>query len=288
MNHANRILIFSLAILTWLPGAQAQSTREQLTQMVEQLQKSPDDNALREKVIKLARQVKPSPAVPEEARRAFVMGNTYQKGAKSPEDSGLAVKAYQEATSAAPWWGDAYYNLSVALESAKRFDEAKAALTFYLMIQPKDAAAKERLYALDAKKVLAGTQQAAAARTQREDAEQRFAASIEGARYVCQETHNSFYADERPDVTKRMEFEIRNRTLNGANVTMWISPRGMQEATGSLRVGFRAAWGYRDMPLQGKVTTFTSKFDGRPGRIEIFDDSLVVTEVGFTNTCRRQ
>ncbi len=163
MKLTSKIVIFVLAIFTSMASAHAQSPREQLTQMVEQLQKTPTDNALREKIIKLAQEVKPPQAIPPEAKRAFVMGGTYQKEAKSPEDFGLAVKAFQDATAAAPWWGDAYYNLSVALESAKRYDEAKGALTLYLLTQPKDAEqAQERLYAIDAKKVLAAKEAAAA------------------------------------------------------------------------------------------------------------------------------
>ena len=172
MKRTTHIIIFAIAILTSMASAHAQSPREQLNQMVGQLQKTPTDNALREKIIKLAREVKPAPAVPEEAKRAFVMGGTYQKEAKSPEDFGLAVKAFQDATSAAPWWGDAYYNLSVALESAKRYDEAKNALAHYLLTNPKDAEeAQNRLYALDAKKVLAEKQAAIAARAQEEEKE---------------------------------------------------------------------------------------------------------------------
>ena len=293
MKPTSQIILLTLAILTSMASAQAQSPREQLSQLVEQLQKTPTDNALRETLIKLAQTVKPAPTVPPEARRAFVMGNTYQKGAKSPEDFGLAVRAFQEATSAAPWWGDAYYNLSVALESAGRFDEAKAALTFYLMSQPKDAAqAQERLYAIDAKKVLAGAQQAAEAKAQLEDAssqreaaEQRFAASVEGAKYICPDEQTSFYTDERPDVIKRLELEIRNRTLNGTRVTTWISPRGLREATGSLYVGFRNG-AYKNTSLQGKITVFNSSFG--PVRIEIFDNHLVLTEAGQSHTCRRQ
>ena len=161
MKLTRWFIILILALVTTLASAQETNSSEQLTQWVGQLQKSPTDRALREKIIKLALELQPAPAVPPEARRPFVMGVTYQKEAKSPEDFGLAVKAFQDASAAAPWWGDAYYNLSVALESAKRYDEAKDALTLYLLTKPTDAEqAQERLYALDAKKVLAGKQQA--------------------------------------------------------------------------------------------------------------------------------
>ena len=167
MKLTRWFIILALALVTTLARAQETNSSEQLTQWVGQLQKSPTDRALREKIIKLALELQPAPAVPPEARRPFVMGVTYQKEAKSPEDFGLAVKAFQDASAAAPWWGDAYYNLSVALESAKRYDEAKDALTLYLLTKPTDAEqAQERLYALDAKKVLAGKQAAITAQAE--------------------------------------------------------------------------------------------------------------------------
>lgn len=58
------VLIFGLLLAN---VAHAETPREQLQQMVEQLQKSPNDNALREKIIKLAPTLKPSPAVPDAA-----------------------------------------------------------------------------------------------------------------------------------------------------------------------------------------------------------------------------
>ena len=154
-----RALFLAAVTALVLPApASAQPPSEQLKELTAQLQKSPNDGALREKIVKLAQQVKPPPAIPPDARRAFVMGSAFQKEAKSPEDFAAAVKAFQDATTAAPWWGDAYYNLSVALESAERYDEARNELALYLLTNPRDAeAAQERLYALDAKKAMAAS-----------------------------------------------------------------------------------------------------------------------------------
>jgi tetratricopeptide (TPR) repeat protein len=150
------VLLSGLLLANFAP---AETPHEQLQQMVEQLQKSPNDNALREKIIKLAAEIKPQPTVPPEAKRPFVMAGTYQKEAKNPTDFALAITAYQDALKIAPWWGDAYYNLSVSLESAGRLDEAKGALELYLLTKPKDAEeVQNRLYALDAKKTLAAKQ----------------------------------------------------------------------------------------------------------------------------------
>jgi len=176
MKTAFMLLTVVLTALVLIANAFAQSPREDLQQMVEQLQNTPNDNALREQIVKLAQELKPAPVIPTEAKRAFVMGGTYQQEAKSVEDYGLAVKAFQDAVAVAPWWGDAYYNLSVALESAKRYDEAKSAIMLYLLTEPKDAEqAEERLYAIEAKKNLAARAASAA-----QAAEERKKSSIEG------------------------------------------------------------------------------------------------------------
>lgn len=152
MKPANKLIISIFTLLVLAASAYAQSPREQLSQMVQQLQKTPTDNALREKIIKLATGIKPTPAIPEEARRHFVKAVTLQKEAKNVTDYEIVVSEYQSALSSAPWSGDAYYNLSVALEASARFSEAKSALQFYLMSGPKDAVpAQDRIYALEAK-----------------------------------------------------------------------------------------------------------------------------------------
>lgn len=54
-----KLLALLLGALMLVNAANTESPREQLRQMVEQLQGNPDDDALREKIIKLARTVKP-------------------------------------------------------------------------------------------------------------------------------------------------------------------------------------------------------------------------------------
>lgn len=152
MKSTGKIIIFVITFLALAASAYAQSPREQLTQMVAQLQKTPSDSALREKIIKFAASIKPTPPIPEEARRHFVKAVTLQKEAKNVTDYEIVVSEYQSALSSAPWSGDAYYNLSVALEASARFSEAKSALQFYLMSGPNDAtSAQDRIYALEAK-----------------------------------------------------------------------------------------------------------------------------------------
>jgi tetratricopeptide (TPR) repeat protein len=150
------------------PHASASSPREELKTLTAQLQKNPSDDSLREKIVKLAAKAKPAPGVSEEARRHFVKAVTLQKDAKDAEGYRSAVSAYDQALLIAPWWPEAYYNRSVALELLGRFEEAASSLKLYLASAPKgvDArAAQDHVYALEAK--MESAQKTAAAEAER-------------------------------------------------------------------------------------------------------------------------
>ncbi len=172
MKTASKLIIFIFTFLALATNAHAQSPREQLKQMVQQLQKTPTDNALREKIIKLAQGVKPRPAIPEEANRAFVKGNVFQKEAKDASGYDFAITAYREALRVAPWWGDAYFNLAVALEAAGKFDEAIASIKLYMISIPGASTeareAQNRIYAIEAKSEMASRLAIAQAAAERE------------------------------------------------------------------------------------------------------------------------
>lgn len=119
-----------------------------------------DANQTRRLILKLASDLKPAPAIPEEARRHFVEGTATVKAAKNPAQQALAAQSFIEALKIAPWWGDAYYNLGVAQELAEKYDEAEQAFNFYLLSNPSETEKREvqdRIYALSAKRKLAGT-----------------------------------------------------------------------------------------------------------------------------------
>jgi len=129
--------------------------QQTLKQYISDLQNNPDDNALREKIIKYVQTMKQKPAIPEEARRYFVKAVTMQKEAKNTKGFEIAVTAYNQALLIAPWWPEAYYNLSIAMESSGQYDEAVQTLKLYLMTKPNASdvrAAQDKIYALEAKK----------------------------------------------------------------------------------------------------------------------------------------
>ena len=184
MKTASKLIIFIVTSLVLVASACAQSPREQLQQMVQQLQTTPNDNVLRERIIKLATNIKPAPEIPEEATRAFVKGNVFQKEAKDASGYELAISAYRDALRIAPWWGDAYFNLSVALESSSKFNEAIASIKLFIASVPsgsKEAReAQNRVYALEAKGEMATKQSAIAEQTRVAAERERQRPSTEG------------------------------------------------------------------------------------------------------------
>ncbi len=165
-------------ILTWLISclmlcaiaipAQAASPQDTLNQYVADLQKNPDDSALREKIIAFAQTVKPAPAIPAESHRHFIRGSVFGKEAKTDTEFESAVKEYRQAIQFAPWWGGAYYNLAMVLKASGQFDEATANLKLALLahMEEKDAKdAQEQIYAIEVEKELSVKRKTAAQAT---------------------------------------------------------------------------------------------------------------------------
>jgi len=229
-------LIIFVLIFALMPTVQAQSPQQTLTQYVSDLQKNPNDNALREKIIRHVQTMKPAPPVPEEARRHYVMALTLFKGAKKIEDYGESIEEFKSALLIAPWWAEANRDLGMALEAAKRYDEAISALKLYMASSPgeeKARAAQDEIYKIEGMKKLAAREkqesspQAVAAREQNKFED--WLKKIDGARYTRPMGYppgnntNTFVIDVRGTVAifglnwvqsgyeERRRFEIRGR-----------------------------------------------------------------------------
>lgn len=150
--------LFACALLASAAGVCAQSPREQLVQLVEQLQKAPDDAALRERIIQLAAQIKPPPAVPVDALKLMGKGEYLAREAKKPEDFLAAAEAFREAAKLAPWEATTYALQGMAYEKARRADLAIAALNWYLKAAPGAADATEVIKRLGGLEVAAQSQ----------------------------------------------------------------------------------------------------------------------------------
>jgi hypothetical protein len=139
MTTTSKLIIFIFTFLALAANAHAQSPGEQLKQMVEQLQSSPNDNPLRERIIKLAATLKPAPAIPEEAGKRSVRGEYALKDAKSPQDFEGAAEEFLAASNLAPWISDYYFNLGVVREKQEKLTDAKSAFSWYVLAAPNAA-----------------------------------------------------------------------------------------------------------------------------------------------------
>ena len=135
-------LLVLMLLFVLISAAQAQPPQQTLNQYVSDLQKNPNDYALREKIIRHVQTMKPAPVIPREADRFMNRGAAAAKSAKDANDFKDAVAEFEKATLAAPWMGNAYYNLGVAQDKAGMYSNAIRSLKMYLVAAPNAPDAK--------------------------------------------------------------------------------------------------------------------------------------------------
>ncbi len=213
MKQPRRLLIFVISFLALAMTAHAQSPREQLNQMVQQLQKNPGDNVLREKIIKLGVAVRP--AIPAEAERRMVRGSTAFKSATSAAGYQDAAKEFEQATMAAPWYGDAYFNLGVAQDKAGNHEAALRSLKLAQMASPGSKEITNLIYEVEYRNEKARAPEAEATRLaalQKQKDEALFK-SLNGAVFVKRYTsHIGNVLDDEIHINGR-EFTVLQRNI---------------------------------------------------------------------------
>lgn len=139
------LIIAACSFLLLVPGtsASAQSPNDELTQLVGQLQKTPTDGILRERILRLAAATKPAPTVPPDAERYEGRAQYAFKNAKTESEMLEAAREYIKAVDAAPWVAGYYVDLCTILERANRPAEAIRACKFYLIAAPDASDASE-------------------------------------------------------------------------------------------------------------------------------------------------
>ena len=145
MKHkVSKILsaIFLLLLCISVSIGHAQTPQQILTQYVSDLQKNPNDYALREKIIRHVQGMRQKPAIPEEAERYMARGAAAVKGAKTEKDFQDAAAEFEKAALAAPWLPAVYYNLGITQDKAGKYKEAIQSLKLYLLAAPDASDAK--------------------------------------------------------------------------------------------------------------------------------------------------
>lgn len=100
-----------------------------------------DDVRLREHALRLAMQLQPKPAPPEDAERFTVRGQVLFKDAKDEKGFEEAAGDLRKAVRAAPWVPELAYNLALVEEKLGYYRAAAANLKLYGLSNPPDAAA---------------------------------------------------------------------------------------------------------------------------------------------------
>jgi len=152
-----------------------------LRQSLADLQKRPDDLALRQKIIKLALVMNPPPAIPEEAKRLVDRGMAAVQGAGSADDFKDAAAEFAKASLAAPWVANVYSNLGVVQDKVGLYTEAISSLNLYLLAAPNapDAeATKSLIHQIEYRREKAAGEARAAAAKQAEDERQKRAQQV--------------------------------------------------------------------------------------------------------------
>jgi tetratricopeptide (TPR) repeat protein len=255
-------------LIVFMSTAQSQSPQQTLNQYISDLQNNPNDNALREKIIKHVQTMQPSPAIPEEARRYFVEGNALLKAAKAQKGYGLAIDAYRQCLLIAPWWAEALYNYAVALDLANQFDEGMNSLKLYIATNPggeESRKAQDKIYEIGAKKKLAAQEreesspQAVAAREQNKFED--WLKKIDGRRYTC------------PSGNAKLVLDLRGKVFVYGNIT---SQSGYHEAA--------------RFEIRGRVTSYAPTREQQSGgmtfRFWVVEGTYTISEDGDRITQR--
>jgi len=88
---------------------------QRFQQALQEFQKKPSEAGRRE-LVKLAQQLQPAPAIPEEAKQHFAKAKELAAGASKLEDLTEAEAEFRKALLIAPWWGEAVHDFSLVVE----------------------------------------------------------------------------------------------------------------------------------------------------------------------------
>jgi len=116
--------------------AQPANPQQTLTQYIADIQKNPNDYALREKIIRHVQTMEPKPIVSEEARKYFDRGMAAAEDAKNDKDYKDAADEFQKAVNIAPWLGAGYRGLAVTQDKCGQYSAALQNLKFFLLTNP--------------------------------------------------------------------------------------------------------------------------------------------------------
>ena len=211
------MLLQLLVISVFVAQAQSPNPQETLNQYLSELQNNPNDYALREKIIRHVQTMKPAPAIPEEARRHYVKGRALSEDAKQPSEFADAAGEFQKALLVAPWWGEAYLLMGIALEAAQRYDDATTSLKLSMSANQSEELRRktqDEIYKIEAKAERAAKKTLEDRQKQQDNAETKkyneqedWLKKLDGARYSYS------FRDDDDGSTITWALEIQGKAL---------------------------------------------------------------------------
>lgn len=264
-------LLVATLLVSFVAYAQSASPQETLTQYITDLQKAPNDNALREKIIKHVQAMKKPPAIPEEARRHYIKAITLLEDARQPSDSADAAEEFRKALLIAPWWSEAYMKMGLALETAERYDDAITSLRMFMVTNPQDDVLRktqDEIYKIEAKKdKKEKSAKPPAPPEPKQLTDEELIRSLNGARYSGQTRD----WDTPPTYVWENEFVIRGGHLSWRQCIIEYGPNSVRDIplgscytpygnAGSMRIEGRVAKQILDGGIE--ANRFTISEDG--------------------------
>jgi hypothetical protein len=105
--------------------------RKELAAYVADFQNNPQDTALRDRIVALAKSLDPAPEIPELAKTGFSSAAAKLKSASSADDFKAAAAQFDAVAVQAPWYAYAYFNAASAYNQAGDYDSARRELALY-------------------------------------------------------------------------------------------------------------------------------------------------------------
>jgi len=136
------VMVVLVLLVISVFASHAQTPQQTLTQYLSDLQKNPNDYALREKIIRHVQTMRPAPLIPEEARKRLDRGMAAAESARNENDYKDAIEEFQKAVTIAPWLGIGYRNLAVMQDKAGQYPQALQNLRLFLLTSPPAADAE--------------------------------------------------------------------------------------------------------------------------------------------------
>ena len=131
-----------------LQQALLKDPRANFTAYLNDFQKDPFNVANRANVVRAAGGLPSPPPVPDRAKEPFLQATALLQNVRNSEASRASdldepIRLLRTSLDIAPWWSNAYYNLSRALELKGEYDDAARQLQYYLDLKPPEADAAE-------------------------------------------------------------------------------------------------------------------------------------------------